>query len=268
VNLVIGNTSQLSYYFPNDYIKISSREVDVDSLCVTHWDSVYICFAEQRTYLANSTDEAVKNLFWDTNVSKTLDIIEKLKTVSKKVVYYSTAELWNKTNGPVKVTDEFSYYKNSYTDSKRQITDVLKDKDKYSNISILYPFNFNGVYRGEKYLMGKIFRSIRNKERITIGDVYYYREMLHPSMVVDASLKSNPGEDMIVGSGRVVYVKDFIQSLYKRFDLKYTDLVIEQIETESIYRKNIFYSSEETNTYNVDLLLEQTSKELMNGELL
>jgi hypothetical protein len=87
-------------------------------------------------------------------------------------------------------------------------------------------------------------------------------------MVVDASLKSNPGEDMIVGSGRVIYVKDFIQSLYKRFDLRYTDLVIEQIETESIYRKNIFYSSEETNTYNVDLLLEQTSKELMNGELL
>ena len=27
-NLVIGNTSQLSYYFPDDYEKISSRDIN------------------------------------------------------------------------------------------------------------------------------------------------------------------------------------------------------------------------------------------------
>jgi hypothetical protein len=30
-NLVIGNTSQLSHYFPNKYEKISSRFIDFDS---------------------------------------------------------------------------------------------------------------------------------------------------------------------------------------------------------------------------------------------
>ncbi len=268
MNLVIGNTSQLSYYFPDDYTKVSSREVDMDSLCTTKWDSVYICFAEQRTYLANSTDETVKNLFWDTNVSKTLAMIERLKSVSKKVVYYSTAELWNRTNGPVNVTDAFSYYENSYTSSKRQITDILKDKDKYPNVSILYPFNFNGIHRSEKYLMGKIFWSIQNMERITIGDVYYYREMLHPSMIVDASLRCDAGKDEIIGSGRLVYVRDFIQALYRKFGLRYNDFVTEEITSESIYRKNIFYSSMKNDKYNVDSLLDMTVSELRNGEIL
>ena len=31
-NLIIGDTSQLSYYFPNDYVRISSRNLNYDSL--------------------------------------------------------------------------------------------------------------------------------------------------------------------------------------------------------------------------------------------
>jgi membrane-associated HD superfamily phosphohydrolase len=70
------------------------------------------------------------------NVQKTLDVIDNLKEVSNKIVYYSTAELWNNTTGPIHLNDPFCFYKNIYTDSKRIVSEILRDKEKYSNIFI------------------------------------------------------------------------------------------------------------------------------------
>ena len=141
-NLVIGNTSQLSQYFPEEYTKVSSRNLNIDQLTSENWDSIYICFAEQRTYLANAVDENTRNMFWSTNVDMTLNMIDKLQNCSKRIVYYSTAELWNKTTGSVQLTNPFSYHNNNYTESKAYITNILKDKKKYPKVSIFYPFNF------------------------------------------------------------------------------------------------------------------------------
>lgn len=262
MNLVLGSTSQLSQYFPDSYAKVSSREIDLEALTKTRWDSIYICFAEQRTYLANATDENIRNLFWTINVDKTLSIIERLQEVTDKIVYYSTAELWNNTHGPVKVTDPYSYHDNNYTRSKHQITEILKNKEKYPKVSILYPFNFNSIHRGDQYLFGKVFKSLINREPVTVGDVYYYRELLHPKMVVDASIKAKAGIDEIVGSGRTVFVKDFIELLYLYSGLSYNDLVTEETSHQSIYRKNIFYSAVRNESYDVDQLIDLTLKDL------
>jgi nucleoside-diphosphate-sugar epimerase len=264
MNLVLGSTSQLSRYFPDNYAKVSARELDLDALTKTRWDAVYICFAEQRTYLANAIDENTRNMFWNTNVDKTLQIIERLQEVTDKIVYYSTAELWNNTSGPVKVTDPVSFHKNNYTESKWHITQILRDKEKYPKVSILYPFNFNSIHRGDQYLFGKIFKSIVNKQPVTIGDVQYYRELLHPQMVVDASINATAGVDEIVGSGRVVYVKDFIELLYMYSGLSYNDMITEDNTKESIYRKNIFYSALRNEQYDVDRLIDLTLNELTN----
>ena len=55
-NLVIGNTSQLSHYFPDYYEKISSRNIDITKLYSKKYDKVFLLFAEQRTFL-NESDE-------------------------------------------------------------------------------------------------------------------------------------------------------------------------------------------------------------------
>ena len=52
-SLIIGDTSQLSYYFPDDYISISSRNIDFNYLKNNKWDNVYITYAEQRIYENN-----------------------------------------------------------------------------------------------------------------------------------------------------------------------------------------------------------------------
>ena len=55
-NLVIGSTSQLSNYFPPNYEKISSRDIDFDKIRKKTYESIYLLFAEQRTFINESLD--------------------------------------------------------------------------------------------------------------------------------------------------------------------------------------------------------------------
>ena len=50
-NLIIGNTSQLSYFFPENYESISSRNIDFSMVNNKKYDRIYLLFAEQRTFL-------------------------------------------------------------------------------------------------------------------------------------------------------------------------------------------------------------------------
>jgi hypothetical protein len=80
-NLVIGNTSQLSYYFPNDYEKISSRNIDFEELKKKRYKSIYLLFAEQRTFINESLE-----FFNKTNFNYTIDVINKLLDVCDRIV--------------------------------------------------------------------------------------------------------------------------------------------------------------------------------------
>ena len=71
-SLVIGNTSQLAPYFPKDYEKISARNIDYKVYKDKFYDRIYLCFAEQRTFLENVQSE----IFWETNVYYTLRLID------------------------------------------------------------------------------------------------------------------------------------------------------------------------------------------------
>ena len=70
----------------------------------------------------------------------------------------------------------FNYSSTNYLDSKRVM--IAEIKDKFNNVIILHPFNFNSIYRKEGFLFYKIFDSIINEKKITIGNTYFYRELL------------------------------------------------------------------------------------------
>ena len=118
-NLVIGNTSQLARYFPDSYVKISSRNIDIEFLKSQKWDSVYICFAEQKTYKCIDSD------FDDINFTYTKTILEKLKAT--RIVFYSTAELWNNCVGEIDLNTPYFYHKTDYVSSKEKITNFIKN---------------------------------------------------------------------------------------------------------------------------------------------
>jgi nucleoside-diphosphate-sugar epimerase len=256
-NLLIGNTSQLSHYFPDEnYIKISSRNIDYEHLTKFNWDRVFICIGESRKFISNT------NIYDDVNFYLTLDIIDKLKDISKSIVIYSSCELWNKYDGQIDISMNFDFYNTSYLQSKYRMSKyILSNIEKYYNIFILYPFNFNSTYRDNNFLFGKIFDSIINKKRIEIGDTYFYRDIIHPKYVVEESIKASGHK--IVGSGRTIFVNDFIREIYSNYNMNYDEYVIENINKFNEYEKrNEYYLKSNKCLYSYKNLLKDTISDI------
>lgn len=236
-NLVIGNTSQLSFYFPDSYHKISSRNLDLDKIKSVGYKSIYILFAEQRTFLKDSD-----KIFLDVNFYYTLEIIDQLKDFCEDITLYSTSELWNNIEGPIKITDKYNYNETPYIRSKELLCNhINKNRENYKNIKIVYPFNFNSPYRKDGFLFGKIFKSIIKKEKIEIGNVNFERDLIHPSIIVKESIKRK--KDFIIGSGELFNIENFIKDLYEVSNMNFDDYVTYDISNNlPNKRKNYFCS--------------------------
>jgi nucleoside-diphosphate-sugar epimerase len=253
-NLIIGNTSQLAYYFDNTYEKISARNIDFENFKLRNFDRVYICFAEQRTFNRSLT----LNDFMKVNYDYTLKFINFFKERSRQIIFYSTIELWNKKNGPININTPFKHTMSNYVISKRHITDyLLTHKAQYSNIIIHYLSNFNSIYRKNGFLFAKVFDSIINLKKIELGNTYFYRDLIHPKFIVNQSISLQ--QNAIIGSARLTFVNDFIRSLYKAFDLNYEDFV-KEMPNNLNEQNNIFYLEHKECMYN--LLLTDTIEEL------
>ena len=241
-NLIIGSSSQLSHYFPKEYTRISSYD-SFEEVSKKNWNSVYICFGENRTYNSYSQDTNIVKLFYDINYKKTIETVKLFLNKSKKIVVFSTSELWNQCIGPVSLNIPFNFKVNHYTASKYNMTTVLNDKNNYPNVSIVYPFNFNGIHRNGNFLFGKVFNSILLNKKIKLNDTYYYRDILHPSIIADECINRDIGEDYIIGSGRLTYINDLIRELYEAFNMNYSEMVQEKITEPGFYKNKIFYSA-------------------------
>ena len=250
-NLVIGNTSQLSYYFPDEYIKISSRNIPYDDYKDSFFDRIFICFAEQRTFIEN--DEKVFN---EVNFDYTKEVIQFFKDKCNNIVWYSTSELWNNCNGPINLDMSYNYNYSPYIKSKEIITNYIKSH--YPNVIILYPFNFNSIHRKDGFLFKKIFNSIIKGEKIEIGDTYFYRDVVHPLYVVYKSITTENNE--IIGSGRLIHINDFIRKLYAHFELDYDELVTENINCNNLVKRKTYWLESRQCQYNC--LLYDTIKEI------
>jgi nucleoside-diphosphate-sugar epimerase len=244
-NLVIGNTSQLSYYFPNNYIKISSRNINYDFL-KNNWNSVYITFAKQNVF------DNIDSNFTDINTFYTLDLINILLDNSNKIVVYTTCEMFNNQYGPIDINIQPSFIpkKNkNYTNyilSKFLLTQHIKEnrkKDKrWEKVIIIHPFNFESVFKNKYFLFGKITNSIINKEIIELGDVNFYRDILHASRMVEESIKCET--DSVIGSGKLLNLKLIIKEIYSYFNMDYNYYVKELIGNNN-NKINFYYSAKE-----------------------
>lgn len=258
MNLVIGNTSQLANYFPEDYVKISSRNIDFDYLKSNKWESVYITFAEQRIYDCN-IDYITPNYIY------TLNIIKSLLPTTNKIVCYSSCELWNDLVGAISVTTEpkFSPLSHEYTISKLLLLNKIKELRKinsdYEKVIFMHPFYFNSAHRSPYFLFGKIFDSILNKKKIEVKNLISYRDMVHASFVVEKSIEANT--DTMVGSGRLTNIREFVIDLYSKNNMSYFDYVKEDLTVNPGKDKNIIANV--SWEYSYDKLLSDTQTDLM-----
>jgi len=254
-SLVIGQTSQVAQYFPKeDFDFISSRNIDVNHINSHIWDRIYVCSAEQRTFMSMIN-------FEEYNVLTTINLINQIKDNCNKIVVYSTAELWNGVHGRISLDLKHKFNPTPYILSKKKMTDIiLNNPGEYSNVIILYPFNFNSTHRKSGFLFHKIFDSILNKRKIEIGNTYFYRELLHPAYVTKQSILAM--KHSIVGSGRVIFVNDFIRHLYECSNMKYEDYVLEKIDNSKKQERDIYFLGSKECLYSYSELLSDTLEDI------
>lgn len=256
LNLVIGSSSQLAQYFPEDYIKISSRDIDFEYLKNGHWDSIYITFAEQRIYESN-IDYITPNYLY------TFKVINSLLYNSNKIVCYTTCELWNSLSGKITTVTEPNFYplNNEYTISKllllNKIIELRKHNKLYEKVIFMHPFYFNSIYRSQYFLFGKIFASIINKQKINVGNLDFSRDMVHTKFVVKKSIEKN--KDSMIGSGQLFNVRSFIKDLYEINNMDFNDFVVENLQMQN---KNKLIMAETDCNYSYEELLFDTQVEL------
>jgi GDP-D-mannose dehydratase len=247
MNLVIGKSSQLAHYFPEDYIKISSRKVNFDYLKSNKWNSAYLTFAEQRIYEHN-IDYVTPNYLY------TMEIINSLLDNTDKIVCYTSCELWNGLSGVISTLTPPNFnLTNEYTISKlllmNKIHELQKYDSRYRKVIFMHPFYFNSVYRSQYFLLGKVFQSILNKEKIKVGNLNFERDMVHAKFVVNKSIESTT--DCMIGSGQLFNVRDFVIDLYQRNNMNFHDFVEEnKVIVPSGKEKLIMADVNWTYTYN------------------
>lgn len=256
MNLVIGNSSQLSHYFPEDYVKISSRNIDFDYLKSNQWDGVYITFAEQRIY-----DSAIDYI--TPNYLYTLQIINSLLENSNKIVCYTSCELWSNATGTINLDTEPCFnLKNEYTISKllllNKIKELRKINSKYEKVIFMHPFYFNSVHRNTYFLFGKIFDSIINKKKIEVGNLNFVRDIVHAKFVVEKSIEAI--SDQMIGCGKLINVKHFVEDLFKLNNMDFNDYVKNTNSEIITPTKNI--TADVKWIYSYQNLLDDTQKDL------
>lgn len=258
MNLVIGSTSQLAHYFPEEYIKISSRNIDCTYLKSNNWDSVYITFAEQRIYESNID-------YIGPNYIDTLKIINALLYSAKKIVCYTSCELWSELSGKISLNTPPKFnLTNEYTISKLLLLNKIKElrsiNSIYNKVVFIHPFYFNSVYRSEYFLFGKIFKSIINKQKISVGNLNFDRDMVHANFIVDQSIAAE--QDCLVGSGKLINAKAFIQDLYILNNLDFNEFVTEDADKPCIKNKRI--TADVNWNYTYEILLRDTQADILN----
>jgi hypothetical protein len=242
-SLVIGNTSQLSHYFPKNYEKISSRDLDFNRLKKNKYNRIYLLFAEQRTFLGESLE-----FFKKINFDYTIEVINNLLDICENIIIYSTSELWNKYDSCVSITDPYKYNPTPYITSKEHLCNYINEnRKKYKKVIIVYPFNFNSVYRKDGFLFGKIFKSLLNNEKISIGNVDFNRDLIHPKIIVDESIKTT--KDILVGSGELYNVKDFIKDMFTLYNRNPDEYILIESKNDLSNKRNGYYSCEKYSNY-------------------
>lgn len=233
-NLIIGNTSQLSHLFPSEYDKISSRNINFDD---SNYDSVYITFAEQRTFDTNLKESD----FIDVNVKYTSKVIEHFSKLSKRVIVYGTAELWNAHDGGIEIETEIKYKYSPYIKSKEILWEIIKskrDKNEWKNVNIIHPFNFNSLNRKSGFLFFKLFDALINDKITKVGNINIERDIIHVKYLIEESINCN--NDIIVGSGKLTNIRDFIMDIFKYYNKNFSNYIIEE-DIKSQHQDNNFW---------------------------
>ena len=243
MNLVIGDTSQLSHFFPKSFERLSSRNINLKEIPKIY-ENIYITFAQQNVFESDGSN------FTNVNTFLPLEVSEYFLESCKKIVVYTTCEMYNNHVGSISLETLPSFKpknNNNYTNyilSKlllfKHIEKNRKKNSLWEKVVIIHPFNFESSFKNKQFLFGKIKDSILNKKKIEVGNLDFYKDLSHTKRIVQASMDTHV--DLVFGSGKLYNVRETIKKIYDKMDLDFNEYVKEESHF-SKSKPNFYYSS-------------------------
>ena len=240
-DLIIGSGSQLAYYLEGT--RVSSRDIPYDVITKHKWNRIYLCFAEQRTFIDNDDS------FMKINHDLTREVIDKLDKYCNEFVFYSTSLLWSGYEGVYNMSMPYSYKETGYLASKQKITDYLIDAE---NVSVHYPCNFNSKKRKGGFLFASLYDIINNKNRVKLRCLDFEKEITHVKYIATKSM--NTRGNSIIAPGFLVNVRNLFGSILNEVDMKLEDYVEETECTTFVKPNNYYYDVRDNNYSECDLV--------------
>ena len=187
------------------------------------WDKMpnadYLIHLAAKTFVPDSWDHPQD--FIDINSYSLINAIKYCKRNKCRLVYLSSFIYGNKKT-LINEESELSPH-NPYALSKQigeNICEFYKKVDKL-DVIILRPFNIFGNNQKENFLIPKLIKQIKNKEKISVMDIKPKRDYLYIKDLINAIKKSlfYKGKFYIfnIGSGKSYSVEHVINILQKLF---------------------------------------------------
>ena len=166
-----------------------------------------------------------------TNCLGTLKILESIKAVDPKIKYYQagTSEMFGASKPPQNEKTKF-YPRSPYAVSKLAAhwltINYRESHDIYACNGIL--FNHESPVRGDTFVTQKIVKGLSNikkniQKKLFLGNLYAKRDWGHAEDYVEAMwlmLQQKKPTDFVIATGRQITVKDFINLVAKKLEMK------------------------------------------------
>tara|TARA_R110002051_G_scaffold320879_2_gene407145 strand:- start:625 stop:1371 length:747 start_codon:yes stop_codon:yes gene_type:complete len=245
-NLIIGENSQLGYYLEG--IRVSSRDIPYGFISKHKWDRIYLCFAEQRTFIDKSDS------FNKINYELTKNIVDRLYDHCNQFVFYSTTLLWSNYK-TYDIEMPYSYKETDYLSSKENITNYLQDIEK---AVIHYPCNFNSKKRKMGFLFTALY-VILKKEQVELQCLDFNKEISHASYIAEKSQATRT--DSILAPGYCINVRELFTKITKKMGIDMNDY-LKEVGCDIFIKPNEYCYNVIDKTYTKDMLIDSFVEEL------
>lgn len=177
----------------------------------------YIIHLAAISFTAHHTNEA----FYKVNTIGTLQLLESLVELQikpKKIIIASSATVYGNQNRAILDESLCPKPANHYGASKYAMESLVSNYFNKLPILIVRPFNYTGVKQAEHFLIPKIVKHFKEKQKsIQLGNLYVSREFNDIDFVCDIYNKllkcTVDGECINLCSGRGIELLDVIETM-------------------------------------------------------
>lgn len=172
--------------------------------------------------------------FFDTNARGTMNVLVSCQEANvKKVLVYSSAEIYGTKEKPIKETDELNP-QSTYGVAKISADQLSKIRYIEADLPVVINRQFNVFsWRARHpYIIPEIISQLDKSNTIHLGNIYAYRDFLFiddaVSMAIELLEKGIPGEEYNIGEENTIQIKDLVDIIADLMGKKDVKIIVDK----------------------------------------